>query len=177
MVLNHYEWAKRTNSLLAVVYFVFTLVKQIMTNVHTGNNCARTGISLSVVIFNKLIGSVLVNDMQTLPSPSSLSKRTVFIFWYKITRNVLKQIENQFLDFCDFFRYSRLIKNVFSFRYSRFLHPKKCFIFPKDEQYSETNFLVLEFFFWVIFSFWDMVDFVFNIPSELDVHNIPSEHS
>ena len=41
------------------------------------------------------------------------------------------------------------------------------FFVPKDAQYSETDFLVPEFVFVAIFSFSDMVDFVFNNRSEL----------
>ena len=46
--------------------------------------------------------------------------------------------------------------------------PKKNITAPKDAQCSETVLLVLVFFFVrYLFSFWDMVDFLFNIRSEM----------
>ena len=46
-------------------------------------------------------GPVLVNDIQTLPSPPL--KKVDFIFLSKMTLNVLKLMKNQIYDFCDSF--------------------------------------------------------------------------
>ena len=47
-------------------------------------------------------GPVHINDMQTCPPSPPSSKRGVFIFWYKMTRNALKRMKNEFSYFCEF---------------------------------------------------------------------------
>ena len=46
------------------------------------------------------------------------------------------------------------------------------FFIPKDAQGYETDYVLQEFFFVAIFSFWDMFDFVLNIRSEPDLETL-----
>ena len=62
-----------------------------------------------------------------------------------------------------------LVFEVWSFKIPRIF--RHFYFLSKDAQCSETDFLVLEFFFCYIFSVWDMVYFVLIIRSELGTWN------
>ena len=90
------------------------------------------------------MGFFLVNDMQRHVFP--LSKRVVSIFWSKITRNVLKRMKNQL----SHFYFLRHIRSKMGKLYP-FCYKKKCNVLKRIYE-----------FFRAVFSFWDMVDYVFT---------------
>ena len=131
------------------------------------------------------ISPVLVKDMQTPPS-----KRALFIFWSKMTRNVLKRMKKQFSYLCNFFfftifmyfyrpkiekKLSQKMRNVLKWIFELFLilfKICKCFYRTKLRKKCFNRcamfwngFLCSWVFFCAIFSFWVMVDFVFYLRS------------
>ena len=107
-----------------------------------------------------MYGLFLVNDMQKPPPPPP-SKRAVFIFWSKMTGNILKRMQNQFCNFCNFY----------NLRYNRSKTEKKCISLSKTIQKISAifgnGFSTSWLFFCAMFSFWDMVDFVFYLRNAL----------
>ena len=94
-------------------------------------------------IHSWFLGPDLVKDLQT-PSPS---KRAIFIFLSKYLHNVLKRMSNQFSNFCD----------IYFLSYNWFWYKIRI-----RWNVLKRNDICVQEFFCAIFSFWDIVHFVFN---------------